>query len=202
MPTVDDLRTFSDPPAPEGVSPYLVPQSHAPIAVMPYDPGWPDVYRRIADGIREVLGARVLRIDHIGSTSVPGLAAKPIIDIDLTVADPDDEAGYVRPLVAAGWEHTVREPWWHGHRMLRRAEPRVNLHVFGTDSPETWRHLILRDHLRRDAGDRRRYAAIKQEAAALATASAETVSQYNARKEVVLREIVVTALRAAGVREP
>ncbi|MFE6994704.1 GrpB family protein [Microbacterium sp. NPDC057659] len=199
MPTAVDLRAFSDDSPPEGESAYLVPPSRAPIAVVPYDDAWPRLFARVATGIRDVLGPRALRVEHVGSTSVPGLSAKPIIDIDLTVADPGDETRYVPVLTGSGWVHTVREPWWHGHRMLKFVEPRVNLHVFGPDSPEPWRHIILRDHLRGDAADRDRYAAIKLESAVAATTAHETVDEYNARKQRVLREIIGRALDAAGV---
>jgi GrpB-like predicted nucleotidyltransferase (UPF0157 family) len=83
--------------------------------------------------------------------------------------------------------------------MLQHDSPRVNLHVWGPDSPESWRHLILRDHLRRDADDRARYEDIKRESAHLATANTETVDDYNRRKSEVLREIILRALTAAGV---
>ncbi|REJ05469.1 GrpB family protein [Microbacterium bovistercoris] len=199
MPIAADLRTFSDDSPPAGQSPYLRPPSRAPIAVVPYDDAWPDRFAQIAAGIRDVLGPRALRVEHIGSTSVPGLAAKPIIDIDLTVADPADEAGYVPALVSSGWVHTVREPWWHEHRMLKLTEPSVNLHVFGPDSPEPWRHTVLRDHLRADAADRERYAAVKVESALAANVAHETVDEYNARKQRVLREIIGRAMDAAGI---
>ena len=199
MPSLVELRTFSDPPVPPGASPFLTPVRPAPISVVPADPAWSEQFATQEAVIREALGARVLRIDHVGSTSVPGLDAKPVIDIDLTVADPGDEVAYVPALVACGFEHTIREPWWYGHRMLRGEDPAVNLHVFGPDSPETWRHLILRDHLRRDAADRALYAAVKREAAESATARGETMDQYNARKQEALRGIVRRAMQAAGI---
>jgi GrpB-like predicted nucleotidyltransferase (UPF0157 family) len=77
----------------------------------------------------------VLQLEHVGSTSVPGLAAKPVIDIDLTVADPGRERDYVPALEMIGFRLMIREPWWHGHRMLQADEPPCNLHVFGFDSP-------------------------------------------------------------------
>ena len=199
MPTARDLRTFSDSPAPEGMSPLVAPQTFEPIVIVDHDPQWSAQFTAIAAGIHDVLGSRVLRLEHVGSTSVPGLAAKPVIDIDLTVADAGDEDGYIPALVAAGWTHARREPWWHGHRLLRWESPQVNLHVWGPDSPEPWRHAILRDHLRRDAGDCERYAAIKRQSAATATEKTETVDEYNARKQHVLREIILRALDAAGV---
>lgn len=181
-----------------GASPFVVPQSFAPIRVVEYDPDWPMLFADARGRVREALGARAIRIEHVGSTSVPGLAAKPIIDLDLTVADPDDEDGYLPALTAAGWRHTIREPWWYRHRMLQLDLPRVNLHVWGPESPESWRHVILRDHLRRDAEDRARYEAIKRESAQAATANTETVDDYNRRKSQVLREIIMRALAAAG----
>jgi len=176
-----------------------MPVRTAPISVVPADPVWSERYTALEAVIREALGTRVLRIDHVGSTSVPGLDAKPVIDIDLTVADPDDEDAYVPALVACRFEHTIREPWWYGHRMLRGEDPATNLHVFGPDSPETWRHLILRDHLRRDEADRALYSAVKREAAEAATARGETMDQYNARKQDTLRGILRRAMRAAGI---
>jgi GrpB-like predicted nucleotidyltransferase (UPF0157 family) len=81
------------------------------------------------------LGWRVLQLEHVGSTSVPGLAAKPVIGIDLTVADPGREQDYVPALEAARFQLLIREPWWYGHLMLRADQPPCNLHVFGFDSP-------------------------------------------------------------------
>jgi GrpB-like predicted nucleotidyltransferase (UPF0157 family) len=163
------------------------------------DPSWPRQYDRLAGRIRESLGWRVLQLDHVGSTSVPGLAAKPIIDIDLTVADPGREQDYVPALEAIGFRLTVREPWWYGHRVLRAAEPPGNLHVFGFDSPEPIRHRILRDWLRGNPEERDRYAAAKREAASAANAGGEHVMQYNARKQQVIREIYHRAFVAAGL---
>jgi GrpB-like predicted nucleotidyltransferase (UPF0157 family) len=86
----------------------------------------------------------VLQLDHVGSTSVPGLAAKPVIDIDLTVADPAREQDYVPALETAGFRLIIREPWWHGHRLLQSDQPPCNLHVFAFDSPELIKHQIFR----------------------------------------------------------
>jgi GrpB-like predicted nucleotidyltransferase (UPF0157 family) len=138
----------------------------------------------------------------VGSTSVPGLPAKPIIDIDLLVADPGREQDYVPALEAAGFTLVIREPWWYGHRALRADEPpRSNLHVFGFDSPEPVRHRIFRDWLRGNPDDRDRYAGIKRQAASEANARGEHVMEYNARKEQVIREIYQRAFAAAGLLE-
>lgn len=141
----------------------------------------------------------MLQLEHVGSTSVPGLAAKPVIDIDLTVADPEREQGYVPALVAAEFRLVIRESWWHAHRMLVAVSPLCNLHVFGFDSPEPVRHRIFRDWLRGNPGERDRYAAAKQQAASEANAAGEHVMQYNARKQQVIREIYQRAFLAAGL---
>src|SRR5580693_8334320 len=165
------------------------------------DPNWPRHYDDLAGRIRKVLGWRVLQLDHVGSTSVPGLAAKPIIDIDLTVADPGREQDYVPALEGTGFRLVIREPWRYGHRALVADEPRCNLHVFGFDSPEPVRHRIFRDWLRGTPGDRNRYAAAKRQSAAAANASGEHVMQYNARKQQVVREIYQRAFLATGLIE-
>ena len=114
---------------------------------------------------RTALGPLATRIDHIGSTSVPGLPAKPIIDIDLAVADPADEGAYIPDLEALGYVHWLTEPEWHQHRLLKQLnEPRVHLHVFGPDCPEMVRHQMFRDWLIAHPEDRRRYAAAKRAA--------------------------------------
>ena len=137
----------------------------------------------------------------MGSTSVPGLAAKPVIDIDLTVADPGRERDYLPALETIGFRLTIREPWRHGHRALVTDQPRCNLHVFGFDSPEPVRHRIFRDWLRGNPEERDRYAATKHQAASEANAGGEHVMQYNARKQQVIREIYHRAFAAAGLLE-
>ena len=119
------------------------------IVIAEYDPAWPHRFEVERTRIIDALGGRALRIDHVGSTAVPGLAAKPIIDIDLAVADSADEDGYVPDLVAVGYALRVREPDWEEHRMLRTAAHDVHLHVFSPGSNENARHLLLRDRLRR-----------------------------------------------------
>jgi GrpB-like predicted nucleotidyltransferase (UPF0157 family) len=143
----------------------------------------------------------VLQLEHVGSTSVPGLAAKPVIDIDLTVADPGREQDYVPELETIGFRLVIREPGWYGHRALRADEPRCNLHVFGFDSPEPVRHRIFRDWLRGNPDERDRYAAAKREAASEANSGGEHVMQYNARKQQVIREIYHRAFVAAALIE-
>jgi len=201
MPSRAEIVSFDDSPPPLGASPWVAPGG-APeigIEVTDPDPAWPRQFDGLVGRIRDALGWRVLQLEHVGSTSVPGLAAKPVIDIDLTVADPGREQDYVPALEAIGFRLTIREPWWYGHRMLRAEEPRCNLHVFGFDSPELIRHRILRDWLRGNPADRDRYAATKRQAASDANAGGEHVMQYNARKQQVIREIYHRAFAAAGL---
>jgi len=164
MPSRAEIVSFDDSPPPPRANPWVVAGAGpgTGIEVTGPDPGWPWQYDRLADRIREALGWRVLQLDHVGSTSVPGLAAKPVIDIDLTVADPAREQDYVPALETAGFRLIIREPWWHGHRMLQSDQPPCNLHVFGFDSPELIKHRIFRDWLRGNPGERDRYAAAKR----------------------------------------
>jgi GrpB-like predicted nucleotidyltransferase (UPF0157 family) len=137
-----------------------------PIIISPYDPRWPVRYQREEARIRAALGERAMAIEHVGSTAVPGLAAKDRIDIDLIVADPADESSYVPDLTAAGYTLRTREPHWYEHRCLWTDNHDVNLHVFGPDCDEYLRHLILRDWLRSHSDDRDLYAACKRQIAA------------------------------------
>ena len=92
-----------------------------PIVIVDYDSRWPAQFQKHAQILAGALGGRAGPIEHIGSTSVPGLAAKPIIDIDVLVADSSDESSYLPAMVAAGYVLRVREPDWHQHRRGRRA---------------------------------------------------------------------------------
>lgn len=165
-----------------------------PVAVVPYDPDWPVRYGQLETQVREALGPAALAVEHMGSTAVPGLPAKPVIDIDLTVADPAQEEAYVPALEAAGYLLILREPSWHQHRLLQLASPRVNLHVFGLDCPENIRHRMFRDWLRQHDADRDLYARAKRDAAD----GVMQVMEYNKRKEAVLRQIYERMFRAAG----
>jgi len=114
-----------------------------PIELAEYDPRWPRTFREAAATIAAVLGGRVRRIEHVGSTSVAGLASKPIVDIVVEVAEAADEADYVPALEAAGYALRIREPAWFEHRLLVRADPAVNLHVFSAGCAETERMVGL-----------------------------------------------------------
>lgn len=195
-----DIVHFSDEGPPEGVSPWVgdaAPQTG--IEITPPDPDWPHRFADLAARIRRALGDRVVALEHVGSTSVPGLPAKPIIDIDLTVVDVSDEAAYVPALEAAGFVLRVREPWWYGHRLLGLDDPRCFVHVWSPETPEAARHVIFRDWLRAHPEDREVYAEAKRAAAAAANAHGEHMMEYNARKQEVIRAIYGRAFRAAGL---
>jgi GrpB-like predicted nucleotidyltransferase (UPF0157 family) len=164
-----------------------------PITVVPYSDEWPVRYAREEARIRAALGSRALAVEHVGSTAVPGLAAKDRVDIDLIVADPADEEAYVPALVAAGLTLTTREPHWYEHRALWTPAHDANVHVFGPDCDEHLRHLIFRDWLRSHPSDRVRYAACK-----LAAAEAHPLSM--ARYVAAKADTIVDILRSAGLR--
>lgn len=165
------------------------------IAVVAYDPLWPEIYSSLASTIENKLGSNLLRIDHIGSTAVPGLAAKPVIDIDLTVADATDEKTYVLALESLGYKLIVREPRFHGHRLFHYDNPRVNLHVFTQDTPETIRHVLFRDWLRQSKKDCQLYADVKLDAI---KGCSLDIQQYHENKSKVVREIYQKIFKHLG----
>jgi GrpB-like predicted nucleotidyltransferase (UPF0157 family) len=174
------------------------PSPHSgPIALVAYDDRWPDMFRTEAERVLDVLGERAMRIDHVGSTSVPGLAAKPIIDMLLAVADSADERGYVRRLQGAGYRLRIREPDWYEHRLLKGPAADINLHVFSHGCPEIDRMLLFRDRLRADAGDRELYLRSKEE---LAVRDWDHVQQYADAKSAVVEEVILRAAAATGGR--
>ena len=162
-----------------------------PITIDDYDPTWPAMFTREEVRIRQALGPLALAIGHVGSTAVPGLAAKNRLDIDLIVADPADESAYVPALEPAGYVLRTREPDWYEHRCLWTHDHGVNLHVFGPDCDEHLRHLIFRDWLRDHPDDRDRYAAEKRQIAAVHHMD---IVEYVNQKAAIVIEI----LRKAG----
>jgi GrpB-like predicted nucleotidyltransferase (UPF0157 family) len=166
------------------------PPSSGPVVLVDYDPDWPRLFAREEERIRDALGSRALLIEHAGSTSVPGLAAKPVIDIVLVVADSADEAAYLPALKAAGYVLRVREPEWFEHRLLKGPDTSVNVHVFSPDSPEIERMLLFRDWLRRNEADRALYERAKRE---LAQKEWEYVQHYANAKSDVVEQIIARA---------
>ena len=139
---------------------------NGPVHLDEYDPGWPRLFEREAARIQMALGDKVRRMEHVGSTSVPGLAAKPIIDIVLAVPDSTDEAAYVPPMEAAGYVLRIREPEWFEHRLFKGPDTSVNVHVFTDGTDEIDRMLAFRDWLRSHDDERLLYERPKRELAA------------------------------------
>jgi len=165
----------------------------APLVIVDYDSEWPRLFRDQADKIRSAIGERALRIEHIGSTSVPGLAAKPIIDIVLLIADSAAEQDYAGDLEKAGYQLRIREPEWYEHRMFKGPENRVNLHVFSSGCSEVDRMLVFRDWLRKNPSDRELYAQCKR---ALAQQEWKYTQNYADAKTAFIGEILARARTA------
>jgi GrpB-like predicted nucleotidyltransferase (UPF0157 family) len=153
------------------------------------------LYELEAARIRSILNDRVVRIGHVGSTSVEGLAAKPIIDIVLELPDSSDEGAYVADMEAAGYVLRIREADWFEHRLFKGPDMNINLHVFSAGCAEVDRMLMFRDWLRTNAADRELYTRTKRELAArdwkytqqYADAKTAVVSQIMARAEAASR---------------
>jgi len=203
MLTNEEITRHHDDEPPPGANPWVEGTPAAPyeIHVVEYDERWPADFERVAARVRGALGDRALELYHVGSTSVPGLPAKPVIDVDLVVADPADEAAYIPDLVTAGFVHTIREPWWHEHRLVKHADPVAYVHIFGPDCPEVVRHRMFHDWLVDHEGDRRRYADAKRAAAAEMNErpGLGTGMDYNRHKEPVVRDIYDRMFRAHGL---
>ena len=157
------------------------------ITLCDYDPDWPELFACEDDRIRAVLGATALQVEHVGSTSVPGLIAKPIIDILLVVPDSADEASYLPALQEAGYVLTMREPDWFEHRLFNGPDTDINLHVFTVGAVEIDRMPRFRDWLRNHDADRAYYAETKSE---LAGRTWRHFQDYAESKTAVIAEIV------------
>ena len=160
------------------------------ITLVNYDPEWPALFQREADRIRAALGDRVLRIEHVGSTSVPGLAAKPIIDIVLIVANTANEEAYVPALEAWGYTLRIRETDFHEHRMFKGPDTNTNLHCYSNGCPEVEKMLVFRDWLRARNADRTLYENRKRE---LAARTWKYVQDYAEAKTAIVEEILARA---------
>jgi GrpB-like predicted nucleotidyltransferase (UPF0157 family) len=163
---------------------------HSTITLMEYNPHWPKLFERESGRIRSLLGDRVRRLEHVGSTAVPGLCAKPIIDILLTVTDSAYETSYVPALENAGYVLRIREPDWFEHRMFKGPDTDINLHVFSEGTSEAERMLRFRDWLRTHEADREKYARVKRE---LAQQVWDNVQNYADAKTAVVSEIMEQA---------
>lgn len=157
-----------------------------PIVIADYDPAWPERFELERERIRHALGDRAVRVEHVGSTSVPGLAAKPIVDLLVTVDEPAD-ASVTAALEAVGYELRVREP---EHRMFRTPARDVHVHVWAESDPEVGRHLGFRDRLRESPEDRRAYEQLKRD---LAKRKWPDTNYYAEAKGPLIEEIIARA---------
>ena len=169
-----------------------------PIVVVAYDQAWPELFRAERDRIGRALGQTAQDVEHIGSTAVPGLAAKPVIDILLVVEDVNDEAVYRPALEQSGYVLRVRES---GHRMFRTPQRDVHVHVYSAGSPEIRRYLVFRDWLRESDTDRIAYERVKRQ---LAAREWEDMNFYAQAKDAIVAEIMAHAERrtAGGGQVP
>jgi GrpB-like predicted nucleotidyltransferase (UPF0157 family) len=132
------------------------------VVIRDYDEAWPERFTDVQIRVRAALGCAAVRVEHIGSTAVPGLAAKPIVDVLVTVVDPDDEPAFRPALETLGYQLRVREP---GHRMFRTAARDVHVHVWADSDAEVERYLRFRDRLRASSEDRAAYERLKRDLA-------------------------------------
>jgi GrpB-like predicted nucleotidyltransferase (UPF0157 family) len=183
MPTMDrdDLNAYLDTVLIGG-------RERVAITIADYDPAWPARFERERARIEEAFGGgSPIRIEHIGSTAVPGLAAKPIVDILVTVENPDDEAAFASARAHAGYELRVREP---GHRMFRTPQRDVHVHVWADDDAEVGRYLALRDRLRGSREDRLAYERLKRE---LASRDWDDMNHYAHAKGELIEALLARA---------
>ena len=164
------------------------------IDLKPYSPEWPSLYLKLEGQIRDALGTKALRIEHVGSTSVPGLSAKPVIDVVLAVSHSADESSYVPQLERSGYVLRIREPDWFEHRLLKPPVIQGNIHVFSRECEEIGRMLAFRNWLRANKEDMKLYERTKQE---LAARKWKYVQNYADAKSDVVREILERALAAS-----
>jgi GrpB-like predicted nucleotidyltransferase (UPF0157 family) len=163
------------------------------IVLAEYDPSWPAMFEREAQRIQHALGEGVVQLEHVGSTSVPELAAKPRIDILLVVQDSSAEPSYVPALESAGYVLRIREPDWHEHRLLKGPDTAVNLHVFSSGCVEIDRMVRFRDWLRTHVEDRVLYERTKRD---LASRKWKYTQHYADAKTEIVGQILARAMAA------
>jgi DNA-binding LacI/PurR family transcriptional regulator/GrpB-like predicted nucleotidyltransferase (UPF0157 family) len=157
-----------------------------------HDPGWAVTFAEHRERILRAVGPLDVRVEHIGSTSVPGLAAKPIVDLVVVVPDITDECAYLDPLLGAGYELRVREP---GHRLVRTPARDVHVHVYERGATAVADYLLLRDRLRSDPDDRALYEGTKR---ALLSGTWDDMNDYADAKTDVIRAVMARARAAAA----
>ena len=186
VPTHPLWRPLQQPSAEEIAQARVQPHRPETVRVVAPDPAWPALFEEVRATVVGALGDRVLSLTHVGSTSVPGLWAKPVIDAALVVADSSREDDWLPDLEVAGFELRVREPEWEEHRCLRGTRPRANLHVWSPGSVEVQRHVAFRDWLAEHPDDREEYAAIKRE---LSAEGFDDAMEYNNRKSGMVYDL-------------
>ncbi|VUC33250.1 unnamed protein product [Clonostachys rosea] len=170
-----------------------------PLEIVPPNPAWPQNFETFKARIVSALGDKAIEVHHTGSTSIPGLPAKDIIDIDLVVPDNTDEPAFVPALEAVGFQFLTREPHWFGHRFFCGYEPLVaNLHVWSPGCPEVERHRIFREWLLEHPEDKELYVKIKEESSKVTREKGGLTMDYNLLKENTIREILRRAFKALG----
>jgi GrpB-like predicted nucleotidyltransferase (UPF0157 family) len=157
------------------------------VYIVDYDPSSPEVFEAHHHRLRDILGGKARKIEHIGSTAVPGLAAKPIVDIMVSVDDPEDESR-LRLMEQAGHVLRVREP---NHRMFRTPERAVHVHIWQAGTDDEDRHLVFRDHLRSNRADREAYEVLKRSLAG----RWRDVNYYAEAKGPFIRQVVESVRR-------
>jgi GrpB-like predicted nucleotidyltransferase (UPF0157 family) len=163
------------------------------VRIVGYDPAWPAKAAAALAEVGTALGDLAVRLDHVGSTSVPGLAAKPIIDLQVSVAALEPRVAYVDPLESIGYLFVpfATAPEYHFFGRPRERPRAVHLHVCAAGSYEELRHLAVRDHLRADPAEAARYEAVKRESA---RCNPEDRVAYMAGKEAFVEELERRAL--------
>ena len=182
-----------DAPEPEFLQPRK--RHDGPVRLAEADPHWSEWYAREEQRIRAALGPRAVQVEHVGSTSVPGLAAKPVIDIVLVVPDSAAEPSYIPDLEAAGYVLYHRHPDWYEHRFLVDHDPTVQIHVFSVGSPEVERMVLFRDRLRARPEELELYERTKRE---LAARRWDYVQDYADAKSAVVEGIIARARQEGG----
>lgn len=165
---------------------------HREIKIVTYDKVWPERFKHEAKKIREALGGHASRVDHVGSTAIKDMSAKAIIDIQVSIDNPDDETTFLPQLEAQGYQLRVREK---GHRMLRTPALDVHIHVCKTGSDWERRNLLFRDWLRTNKQDHGAYSRLREE---LANSKWETMNHYADAKSDLIQEITRRAEKWAA----
>lgn len=156
------------------------------VCLSPYNPCWPSQFLWLSIQIRKALSEKVLLLEHVGSTAVPGLCAKPIIDMVLAVSDSTDKPSYIPMLKEKGFVLRIREPKWFEHRMLKTPRFDGNLHVFSVGCEEIDRMIAFRNWLRLHEEDRRLYEDAKLK---LAARTWKYVQNYADAKSEIIKEV-------------